>query len=75
MKLVFKISGIMTWILSCIACITQLIFSKSITIKVSLSWVPFARQISHIFKSISNEGRNLPVTTHEMVACTKFNAL
>ena len=75
MRPVYKISSIITWILPCIAGMAQLIFSKSITFNVFQPWVPFARQISHIFKSISNEGRNLPVTTHEMVACTKFNAL
>jgi hypothetical protein len=75
MRPVYRISSIITWILPCIADMAQLIFSKSITFNFIQSWGPCARQISHIFKSISNEGRNLPVTTHEMRACTKFTAL
>ena len=66
MKPVHQISRIMALVSLCIAGMAPLNISKSETIKGIQSWVPLARQISHIFKSMSNEGRNLPVTTHEI---------
>jgi len=75
MKSALKINGIITLLLSFIRVILKSNFSKSGTIKTIQSWFPNTKRISHIFTSMSIEGRNLPVTTHEMVACTKFIAL
>ena len=75
MKPVHHISGIVTLLLLCIAGMTPLKISKSATLNGIQSWIPLARQISQIFKPLSIEGRNLPVTTHERKACTMHNAL